>query len=102
MMDDSMKELFGALRSHDLSNTTSFEDILGRRRPSSHGKYVALAVATAILALLFWPRHMADEFAAQNITSWRAPTDALLDVPGNQLFSELPALHESVINVGTP
>ena len=102
-MADKLNELFGELRAHERAEAPSFEDVLlRRRRPSARARHVMVSAAmvAAVALLLFWPRHTGDDLGTLSITNWRAPTDALLDVPGRELLTDLPVLHESVLDMG--
>lgn len=72
-----MKQLFEELRDFERATVPAFDVVMQRRtRPRKH--IFVLAAAAALALLLFLPRHMKDDVVAQNITQWRAPTDALL------------------------
>ena len=103
-MDDDLKREFAALRAHERLHTLSFDAVLANapaeRRRTRKRWPIAVAAAAAFATVLLWPRHISNDAETLTITTWRAPTDALLDTPGMDLLSELPALNESILNVG--
>lgn len=102
-MTDDFRSTFGELRAYERAQTPDFEALLARA-PRASARRMSIAIGTAAIAaaaavVLLWPRHMGDDAAPLTITQWRAPTDFLLEIPNQELLSELPELNESVLNL---
>ena len=123
--DPELRSRFAGLKRVQSQHTPAFADVLARAQQqavresnrSQRGSVFGmrrltwaggLAAAAVIAALLMVPRARSgeDEFekavqAFNNnpaLGSWRSPTDALLNVPGSQLMSTVPAIGTSARN----
>ena len=88
MNDDRLHDAFKELRRVETANVPSFRALLSRRR---HRPYIRLAFAVVVLIVLAFtviPRRP----AAPSISTWRAPTDFLLQTPGRELLDSVPDL----------
>src|SRR5262245_48990169 len=123
--DPELRSRFAELKRLQSLQTPAFADVIARAhqqaaRQSSElqrasvftkrrvGWAGGLAVAAVLAALLVVPRVRSreDEFekaveafnSNPALGSWRSPTDALLNVPGSQLMSTVPAIGTSARN----
>ena len=124
--DPELRARFAELKRQQARQAPAFADVLARaqtelrepvalpkRAPVFRWRRVALAggfaAAAVIAALIVFPngnsqKQHAFEQAVQAFNSnpalggWRSPTDALLNVPGNQLMSSIPAIGASSRN----
>ncbi len=101
MHDDQLRERFAELRDAESGNTPDFEAVL--RRPRSQSRraprvtVTILAVAAvAVLALVLRARRPAHD--NPDITTWTAPTDALLPNSATGVLGTLPPLGASVVD----
>ena len=86
MNDDQLRNAFAELRSAEEKDAPRFSVRARRRRP-----FASLAFAIVgliVLAIIMIPRRP----PAPSITSWKAPTDFLLQTPGRELLSSTPDL----------
>jgi len=96
MNDDRLHDAFKELRRVETANVPSFkrlrdvEPALSRLRSRLRvGSTFAFAVVVLIvLAFTVIPRRP----AAPSISTWRAPTDFLLQTPGRELLDSVPDL----------
>jgi hypothetical protein len=111
-MDESeLRQRFGRLREVDGERLPSFAQTYARARarrrlpatlrirPLMIGAAAALAIAAVLLGR---DRSLSSSAVAPAITTWRAPTDVFLRVPGTELLSAMPALGTSVLDQITP
>ena len=119
--DPELRSRFAELKRLQARRTPAFADVMARAqqqvgRASNEPVFTrrslswagGVAAAAVIAALLVAPRARSgeDEFekAVQAFSSnpalgsWRSPTDALLNVPGSQLMSTVPAIGTSARN----
>ena len=103
MMTDRLHETFRDLRANERASAPAFDTVLTKkrvRRPKRHRiAFVTSALAAATAAFLLWHRPMDDDAAPLTITPLFAPTDVLLAAPGMNLLTDMPSLHESVLNL---
>jgi hypothetical protein len=107
-----LKERFTALRDADATDTPSLERVLrGRTGPPSARRapwipVAVLATTAVVTAFLFveTPRRAEPSIAeaiaqAQSISSWNAPTDAWLTLPGLEIPDSVPSLSPSSVTL---
>ena len=95
---DELRDRFDALRREDLELATPFQRLLATARarraaPSgrrSLGLAAAAIVLAAVLALLLTRRHRDGVPIDLAAVRWRAPTDFLLQLPGDELLRTVP------------
>ncbi|MGA9353127.1 MAG: hypothetical protein WBV46_05510 [Terriglobales bacterium] len=101
LRDDDLRERFGALRREEEARAPAFAmPSVGRFDRSlwrSAGPLLAVAASVlAILALILWTRtvtwRLEQERNVASITGWKAPTDFLLNTPGQELLRTVPAI----------
>ena len=107
MHDDQLRHRFAELRDLESAGTPDFEAVLRRPLPRAtsrqarqarHAVVTLLAVAAvAVLALVLRPRPVPDA-PPHDITTWTAPTDALLPDPATGVLGIVPSLGASVID----
>ena len=112
MMDESeIRSGFAQLREADKDGAPGFAQTYGRarfrnsRRPTLRVRPLVFgaAAAVAIAALtLAYGRSFSPSAATPVIATWRAPTDVLLQTPGSELLSEMPALGTSILDEMIP
>ena len=112
MTDDDDRDLrrwFGAQRREELGAAPPFGRMwAAARRPRRPRRRVGFAVAAAALALAgLWlrtdRRPATESLSAPSVAQWRSPTEFLLDTPGRDLLSAVPALESpSVLGLGLP
>jgi hypothetical protein len=97
--EEKLRRLFAERRRRDEAAAPSYERVLHRPARAYHGRRrLALASCAAcvfVLALLFvWrvppeaPKLMTPD--SSTLTTWKAPTDFLLAVPGGELLNSIP------------
>ncbi len=96
--DSKLREYFESLRRAEAARTPTFQAVLGRARgPARHGLWrlamtAAIIVAAAVTGIRTM-RHttsLIDSPAPPMLADWRAPTDFLLDTPGQALLHTVP------------
>ncbi|HEY3204556.1 MAG TPA: hypothetical protein VGL03_12965 [Thermoanaerobaculia bacterium] len=102
--DREISRLFEELRRTDVADAPGFRQVLGRRRLPHQGQagsawrpaLIALGVVLCVAVVLI--RHNADSsrVPTTGLTSWKAPTDALLQTPGAELFDSTPEFAEPI------
>ncbi|HEX9083705.1 MAG TPA: hypothetical protein VF836_03115 [Gemmatimonadaceae bacterium] len=109
-MDENENELrrrFVQLREADSDRVPGFTQTFGRARAPKSGRAtlrvrpLALGAAAAIAIAAIWlaqTRSSSPSAATPAIATWRAPTDVLLQTPGSELLSEMPALGTSILD----
>lgn len=112
MMDETeLRKDFQRLRDADRKHTPAFAETYtrARARHSVRSKRrlrpVVIAVAAAVLIAAVWMERVgsfARSATAPAIATWRAPTDVLLDTPGNDLLGAMPALGASILDTMIP
>jgi hypothetical protein len=101
-MDDDrdLRERFGALRAQDARGAPDFARLSRLPAPPRSPRWGALAwvgaVALVVLAVVLF-RPWSSRAPRQNqlvpsITTWKSPTDFLLETPGRQLLRASPAV----------
>jgi hypothetical protein len=112
MMDErEIRSRFAQLRQADQESAPSFAQTYGRvrarrswramrpLRPLAIGAAAVIAMAAISLA---YSRSLSHSAATSSIATWRAPTDVLLQTPGSELLSAMPALGASVLDTMIP
>jgi hypothetical protein len=112
MMDENeLRRRFEELREADNYRAPGFPQTYGRARARGALRRTSLrrqlvigaAAAVAIAALtLAYGRSFSPSAATPVIATWRAPTDVLLQTPGSELLSEMPALGTSILDAMIP
>lgn len=109
LRDDDLRERFVALRREDEALAPEFAGAWagrnrGRRR--SAGKLVAIAVCVVTIAAGVWLRIGASKPEPKrdvaSISEWKAPTDFLLNTPGQELLRTVPTLGTGHDYAGIP
>ena len=108
MIDDNeLRRRFTELREADRNRAPGFAYTFGRARarnlrrtPRLRPLVIAAAVVVVALSLAYGRSVSRSEAPA--IATWRAPTDVLLQTPGSELLSEMPALGASVLDKMIP
>ena len=108
MIDENeIRDRFAQLRESDRVRAPSFAQIYGRTRarrssratPRVRPLLIDALVAVVIGAVLVWhSQSSSPSTATETIATWRAPTDVLLQTPGRELLSTMPALNTSVLD----
>jgi len=94
--EEELRRLFAARQRREEAAAPSYERVIHRPARVRHGRRrLALASCVLLLALLVvWRgRPEAPKLAAPDqptITTWKAPTDFLLAVPGGELLNSIP------------
>jgi hypothetical protein len=102
-MDSDLREIFSVLRAEDRHLGTSFRAVLERSRSRGRAtsrRWVAAASLAAVgtvivVALVNTMNRPSPRLWMQpslSATSWRAPTDFLLETPGRELLGSMPSL----------
>ena len=86
MNDDQLREAFAELRRAEAAHVPRF--VAGRRRRP----YTALAFAAVVLLIVLIVAIIPRRPPAPSITTWKAPTDFLLQTPGHELLQSVPDL----------
>jgi hypothetical protein len=90
MNDDQLRSAFAELRRAEGVRVPRFE------RPDSRGRLSSTALAFAVVALIVTAIIMIPRRPpAPAITTWKAPTDFLLQTPGRELLQSTPDLKGS-------
>jgi hypothetical protein len=108
MMDDSeLRRRFAQLRETDRENAPSFAQTYRHKRVRRISRVpmgirpLMIGAAAAVIVVAVWigrERLFSPALATPAIATWRAPTDILLDTPGSELLSAMPALGASVLD----
>jgi hypothetical protein len=111
MMDESeIRRRFALLREDDQQNVPSFAQTNARSsarrhgRASLRGRTLLLGAAAALVVAAIWlgrTRSFSSD-TAPTISTWSAPTDVLLRIPGSELLGAMPALGTSVLDTMIP
>jgi hypothetical protein len=109
--DGQFRSVFAELREADEGAAPSFEDIVAGR--ASHNTRVksywsALAAAAGLVIATgigyTWMAERSARLTVPNevvaLSSWRAPTDVLLETPGKTLLTNAPELGASLVDAG--
>jgi hypothetical protein len=100
--DDRIERALSEQRRHDEGLAPDFRSLLARpaRRASRGpaGRRLALAALLVALGVALWSRSRPPapppsgpaSMATGSLTTWRAPTDFLLETPGSRLWSSPP------------
>ncbi len=94
MNDHRLRHAFDELRRHESAHAPQF-DHLWRSRPARRTMVPAVSAAFALLILItatFVALRHAQRSPAPPISTWRAPTDFLLNTPGRELIHSVPDL----------
>ncbi|HVT41223.1 MAG TPA: hypothetical protein VHE78_19460 [Gemmatimonadaceae bacterium] len=112
MMDETeLRRRFAQLREADRAGAPSFTQIFERvrARPSWRAtlrvRPLAIGAAAAVVVAAVWVargRSFSPSGSSPTITTWSAPTDALLRTPGSELLGAMPALGASVLDTMIP
>jgi hypothetical protein len=99
--DAELRERFGELRAHERQRVPEFRARAGARaREHIRARaWVAIAGAVAAVLAVVLLRPRSHEIL---ITEWKAPTDVLLVLPNTSWISQMPDLHESIIDERLP
>jgi len=98
--DDSheteLRRLFAERERRDEAAAPSYERVVHRPARSRHGRrrlaLVSCAVGVLLLILLAVWKDRSEFAPAPDISTWKAPTDFLLAVPGGDLLDSTPNL----------
>ena len=94
-----LRDRFDALRREDLEHATPFQRLLATaraRRAAPSGRRplglaaAAIVLVAAVLALLLSRRHRDGVPIDLAAVRWKAPTDFLLQLPGDELLRTVP------------
>ena len=86
MNDDQLREAFAELRRAEAAHVPRF--VVGRRpRP-----YTALAFAAVVFLIVLIVAIIPRRPPTPPLTTWKAPTDFLLQTPGRELLQSVPDL----------
>lgn len=109
--DHDLTERFHALRREDAAAATPFRATLAAARARSAAaprrRRFVVAAATALAAglalVLLFTRHQRPGIASGNAMGlatvrWTAPTDFLLELPGERLLRSVPELGRTIID----
>lgn len=97
--DSGLREQFQSLRRAEEARSPSFDAVLGRAQRASAARFGGLAavvavviavMAVVVLQVARRPAFRADGGPAPMLADWRAPTDFLLDTPGQTLLHTVP------------
>ena len=112
MMDESeIRGGFARLREADRERAPSFAQTYGRARARKSWRAtlrvrpLVVGAATAVAIATIWlsqARSFSRSAATPAIATWRAPTDVLLQTPGSELLSAMPALGTSILDEMIP
>jgi hypothetical protein len=112
VMDDSdLRRRFELLRDAERDRAPGFAQTYERARtrrrlrvpPRLRPLVIGVAAAVAILSIFqARGRSFTPSAATPAITTWRAPTDVLLDTPGSELLGSMPTLGASVLDEMIP
>ncbi len=109
--DDDLRAAFDELRAHDAGRAPSFEAVLAaaRAKACERRPRTPLRAAAAVLvlvasgaALVLLLHRQGTRTAAFSLSEWRSPTAFLLRMPGDAILRRVPAVSESVVNLGAP
>jgi hypothetical protein len=98
--ETSLHRLFAERERRDEATSPSYERVIRRPAPAVSGRrWVPATVGIFLLALaavgILWLRHPAPSPSLSperpTLTTWKAPTDFLLAVPGGELLDSTPA-----------
>ena len=95
--DRELRELFAQLKEQERARTPSFRAPAMRATPRFRPMVrVALAAAIVVIAVVLARPDETPRTTAQLVdldaTSWRSPTDFLLNTPGSELLRSVPAV----------
>ena len=96
MNDHDLREAYAKLRESESLNIPRFS--VWRRAPSlvvvpRRAWALAATLLIVIGAFMFRPKH---QVAEVSISTWRAPTDFLLQTPGRELLVSVPQLQPQI------
>lgn len=99
--DELFRRRFAELRHVERAGTPALDAVLHRARPGRHGARRVVAVtlalaASVVLALVLRPRQ--PKPFGIDITTWTAPTDALLPGSATGVLGAMPPLGASVVD----
>ncbi len=103
--DPEIRQRFAALRDEESKRVPAFEHVLRRTRSTPTLSLRAVAgsvcavVVLAIVAALAVPQLRAPrppDADVPSLAQWRAPTDFLLNTPGQELLQGFPRIGESL------
>lgn len=101
--NSDLRQIFSVLKEEDRQLGTSFRALLGRSRPRRRAASrrwvaaasIAAAGAVIVVALVNTMNRASPKpwiHPSLSATSWRAPTDFLLETPGRELLGSMPSL----------
>lgn len=96
MKDDRLHNAFAELRRQETDGAPRFER-LWQARPPQRRRLPVASLAFVVLLLIvgaFVALHEPPQ--RPSITEWHAPTDFLLDTPGNELIHSVPDLKGTI------
>jgi hypothetical protein len=105
--DQDLKQRFGALRRAAAAASPSFQATVAKARAGAgrerRRRWLPVAAAlglSAAVALLLMRRHPLEPYVAIDPATvrWRAPTDFLLTLPGDELLRRVPRLGQPTFN----
>ena len=100
--DDQIERALAEQRRLDEGLAPDFRSLLARPRPRASrgraGRVLVVAALLIVIGVALWsrsrppapPRSGQAWMAAGSLTTWRAPTDFLLETPGSRLWSSPP------------
>jgi hypothetical protein len=112
MMDENeLRRQFAELREADRYRAPGFAQTYSRARANRSRRstlrrrqvlFAAAAVVVIAALSLAYGRSFSPSVATPAIVTWRAPTDVLLQTPGSELLSAMPALGKSMLDEMIP
>jgi hypothetical protein len=110
MMDEGdLRRRFARLREADQEQAPSFAQTYAGARGRRHwrrmprvGTLVVGAAAVAVAAIWLGRTPSSTSDVTSTITTWRAPTDVFLRIPGSELLGAMPPLGTSVLDTMIP
>jgi len=97
--DDRIERALSEQRRLDEGLAPDFRSLLARPRPPASrgpaGRILVVAALLLVIGVALWSRSRPPApprsgMAAGSLTTWRAPTDFLLETPGSRLWSSPP------------
>lgn len=111
-MDDRIRSALHNLRADDADRASGFDSVLRRVRPDrslAAREVAALAFAATVVLLgaatvqaTLRPPRLVVPREVIALSSWRPPSDVLLDGPATSLLRHVPRLGESMLVPRTP
>lgn len=101
MSDRDLRRSFDLLRREEQADAPSFAPLVHRQgRVVTSIRWLRLGAVAALLILAALPllvRRWTPPQAVPSLTTWKSPTDFLLDTPGDELLRSVPRLGPTVV-----